>query len=68
MNFHSMTSSCIFKRGTNFSQAVTDKALFATFPKMRTFFGFNQARNYGGAEGRSLPKIFFPPLGKMCWT
>jgi len=24
MNFHSMTSSCLFKRGTTFSQTVTD--------------------------------------------
>jgi len=37
MNFHSMTSSCLLNRGTTFSQAVTDKVLFATFPKMRTF-------------------------------
>jgi len=36
MNFHSMTSSCLFNRGTTFSQTVTDKFLFATFPKMRT--------------------------------
>jgi len=37
MKFHSMTSSFIFNRGTNFSQAVTDKVLFTTFPKMRIF-------------------------------
>ena len=35
--FHSMTPSCLFNRDTTFSQAVTDKVLFATFPKMRTF-------------------------------
>jgi len=32
-----MTSSCLFNRGTACSQMVTDKVLFATFPKMRTF-------------------------------
>jgi len=37
MKFHSMTSSCFFNRGTTFSQTVTDKFFFATFPKMRTF-------------------------------
>ena len=37
MKFHSMTSSCFFNRGTTFSQTVTYKVLFATFPKMRTF-------------------------------
>jgi len=37
MKFHSMTSSCLFNSGTNFSQTVTDEVLFATFPKMRTF-------------------------------
>jgi len=37
MKFRSMTSSCLFNRGTTFSQTVTDKVLFATFPKMRTF-------------------------------
>jgi len=30
-----MTSSCLFNRGTTFSQTITDKVLFATFPKMR---------------------------------
>jgi len=35
--FHSMTSSCLFNRGTTFLQTVTDKVIFATFPKMRTF-------------------------------
>jgi len=33
MYFHSMTSSCLFNRGTTFSQTVTYKVLFATFPK-----------------------------------
>ena len=37
MNFHSMTSSFLFKCDTTFSQAVTDKVIFATFPKMSTF-------------------------------
>jgi len=37
MKFHSMTSSCLFNRGATCSQIVTDKVLFATFPKMRTF-------------------------------
>ena len=37
MKFYSMTSSCLFNRGTNFSQTVIDKVLFATFPKIRTF-------------------------------
>jgi len=32
-----MTSSCLFNRGTTFSQTVTDKVLFAAFPKIRTF-------------------------------
>jgi len=37
MKIHSMTSSCLFNRGTTFSQTVADKVFFATFPKMRTF-------------------------------
>jgi len=37
IKFHSMTSSCLFNRGTTFSQTVTDKVLFATFQKMRTY-------------------------------
>jgi len=37
MKFHSMTSSCLFNRGATFLQTVTDKVLFATFPKMRSF-------------------------------
>jgi len=37
MKFYSMTSSFVFNRGITFSQTVTDKFLFATFPKMRTF-------------------------------
>jgi len=36
MNFHSMTSLCVFSRGTTYSQTVTDKVLFATLPKMRS--------------------------------
>jgi len=35
--FHSMTSSCLFNRGTTFSQTVTDNVLFTTLTKMRTF-------------------------------
>jgi len=37
MKIDSITSSCLFNRGTTFSQTVTDKVLLATFPKMRTF-------------------------------
>jgi len=37
MKFHSMTSSRLFNRGTTFSQTVTDKVLFAIFPKMRNY-------------------------------
>jgi len=37
MNFQSMTSSCFFNRGATFSQTVTGKVLFTTFPKMRTY-------------------------------
>jgi len=37
MKFHLMTSSCLLYRGTIFSQTVTDKVLFVTFPKMKTF-------------------------------
>ena len=36
MKFNSITASCLFNRGTTFSQTVTDKVLFAAFPKMRT--------------------------------
>jgi len=38
MNFHSMTSSCLFNGGATFSQTVTDKVLIATFSKMRPFY------------------------------
>jgi len=41
MKLGSMISSRLFNRGTTFSQTVTNKFLFATFPKMRTF-SFNQ--------------------------
>jgi len=40
VNFHelcSMTSSCLFNRGTTFSQTVTDKVLFATFLKLKYY-------------------------------
>jgi len=37
IKFHSMTSLCSFNCGSSFSQTVTDKVLYATFPKMRTF-------------------------------
>jgi len=37
MKFHSTTSSCLFKRGTTFSQTVTGNVLFAAFTKMTTF-------------------------------
>jgi len=37
MKFHLMTSLRFFNRGTTFSQTVTYKFLFATFPKMRAF-------------------------------
>ena len=36
MIFHSMTSSCLFKRGTTFSQTVTDMFL-SQHLKMRTY-------------------------------
>jgi len=42
--FHSMTSSWLFNRGTTFSQTVTDKFLFATFSKMRTFQFWSRCR------------------------
>jgi len=58
-----MTSSCLFNRGTNFSQAVTDNSL-RNISENDNFFGFKQARNYGGAEGRSPLKIFSPLLEK----
>jgi len=41
IEFHPMTLSRLFNRGTTFSQTVTERALFATFPIMRTF-KFNQ--------------------------
>jgi len=47
MKFHSMTSSWLFNRDTNFSQTVTDKVLFATFPKMRTFQFWSRCRPNG---------------------
>jgi len=37
MTFHSMTPSCLFNRGTNFSQTDVDKVFFTTFPKIKTF-------------------------------
>ena len=37
MKFHSMTLSCLFNRGTTFSQTVTDKFLFATFSENENF-------------------------------
>jgi len=37
INFHSITSSCLFNGGTTSSQTVTDIVIFATFPKMRTY-------------------------------
>jgi len=43
MKFHSMTTSCIFNHVTTFSQTVTDKLLFATFPKMITFQFYQDA-------------------------
>jgi len=35
-NFHEL-SSCLFNRGTTFSQTVTDMLFSQTFPKMRTY-------------------------------
>jgi len=35
--FYSITFSCLFNRGTTFSQTVTHKVFFAMFPKMKTF-------------------------------
>jgi len=43
MNFHSMMSSCLFNRVTTFSLTVTDKVLFAAFPKTRTFQFYQDA-------------------------
>jgi len=37
MKFHSMTSSCLFNRGTSFSQMVTYEVLFVAIPKMKSF-------------------------------
>jgi len=39
-----MTSSCLFNRGTTFSQMATDKVIFATFPKMRSFQFWSRSR------------------------
>jgi len=50
IKFHSLTSSCLFNRGTNFSQTVTGKLLFATFPKMRTFRFYQNADRTIGTE------------------
>jgi len=35
--FYWMTLSCLFDRGTTFSQRVAENVLFARFTKMRTF-------------------------------
>jgi len=64
MNFHSMTSSCLFNRGTTYSQTVTDKVLFAIFPKMKVV-SFDQARNQRGVTST---KNVFVPLEEMRWT
>jgi len=37
MKVHLMTPSCLFNRGITFPQTVTDKVIFAAFPKMGTF-------------------------------
>jgi len=44
MNFHSMTSSCLFNRGTTFSQTVTDIFFSQHFRKWE-LISSNQARN-----------------------
>jgi len=36
-NNHLKKPSCLFNHGTTFLQTVTDKVLFAAFPKKRTF-------------------------------
>jgi len=48
IKFRAMTSSYLFNRGTTFLQTVTDKILFARFPKIRTFHFINQD------EGRTI--------------
>ena len=44
MHFHSMTSSCLFNRGTTFSQTVTDMFLSQRFRKWE-LISFKQDRN-----------------------
>jgi len=44
MKFHSMMSSCLFNRGTTFSQTVKDIVLFPTFPKIRSFEFYSRCR------------------------
>jgi len=44
MNFHSMTSSCLFNRGTTVSQTVTDTFFSQHFRKWE-LISLNQARN-----------------------
>jgi len=60
MHFHSTTSSCLFNRGTTFSQTVTDMSFSQHFRKWE-LISLNQARNYGD-EAHS--KNFFAPLEK----
>jgi len=64
MNFHSMTSLCLFNRGTNFSQAVTHKVLFATFPKIDNFCVLIRPVTFGWQKGEAPLNIFSPFLEK----
>jgi len=65
MNFYSMTSSCLFKRGTTSSQTVTDTFFSQHFRKLE-LVSLNQAVTR--AAKRSQHWKCFRPLGKMCWT
>jgi len=65
MNFHSMTSSCLFKRGTTFSQTVTDMFFSQHFRKWE-LIRLNQAVTRGVKRSQHLK--CFRPHGKMCWT
>ena len=57
MNFHSMTLSCLFNRGTTFSQTVTDTFFSQHFRKWE-LISLNQARKSGG---KAHTEYFFPP-------
>jgi len=58
MNFHSITSSCLFRRGTAFSQTVTDMFFSQHFRKWE-LISLNQAVT-GGAKRSQHWKCFRP--------